>query len=134
MDGAVGRRAQRLEHESDLILLDEAADHLHRLGRAVLVVEGDVVDLAPVDPALVVDLLEVGAEGFADGAVGRGGPAVGVGVANLDLGGGDPHDRLGGHAANARQGNHSERHQQRQEPLGSIHGLLPFRLIVTSAS
>ena len=74
--------------EAHLVLLDELAHHLHRLGRAVAVVVGDVVDLAAVDAALVVDLLEVGADGLADGAVGGGGAAVGVGVADLDLGGG----------------------------------------------
>jgi hypothetical protein len=103
LDGAVGRGPQRLEDERHLVLLDELADHLHGLGWAVAVVVGDVVDLAPIDPTVVVDLLEVGADGFADRAVGRGWTAVGVGVADLDLGGRDAHHRLGRRAAWAAQ-------------------------------
>src|SRR6185437_4275037 len=60
LDRGVGRGAEGLEHERDLVLLDELADHLDGLGRAVAVVVADEVDLAAVDPALVVDLLEVG--------------------------------------------------------------------------
>jgi hypothetical protein len=52
--------AQGLEEGRHLILLHELPDHLHRLGRRVGVVVGDEVDLAAVDAALVVDLLEVG--------------------------------------------------------------------------
>jgi hypothetical protein len=74
-----------VEHQQHLVLLDQLAHLLDRLGRAVAVVVGDEVDLAAVDAALGVDLLEVGADGLADGAVGRRRPAVGLGVADLDL-------------------------------------------------
>src|SRR5213596_1141426 len=57
---------------------------------AVAVVERDEVDLAAVDPALVVDLLEVGGQGLADRAVRGGRAAVRVRVADLDLGRRDP--------------------------------------------
>src|SRR6266581_7437945 len=72
VDGGVRRRAERLEQERDLILLDEPPDHLYGLWRAVLVVVGDVVDLPAVDATFLVDLLEVRADGLADGPVGGG--------------------------------------------------------------
>ena len=125
VDGAVRRRAERLEQRGHLVLLDELADHLDRLRRAVGVVVGDVVDLAPVDAALVVDLLEVGADGLADGAVGRGRAAVRVGVADLDLGRGDA-GRLG--QRRRRQGRHDrgqgQRHDQRAQDGSAQHAVV----------
>jgi len=74
VDRAVRRRAEGLEERGDLVLLDQLAHHLDGLGRRVAVVVSDVVDLPPVDPAFVVDLLEVGADDLPDRAVGRGRP------------------------------------------------------------
>ena len=68
------------------VALDQLADLLDRLRRAVGVVIGDEIDLAAVDAALGVDLLEIGFFGLADHAVGGGGSAVGHDVADLDLG------------------------------------------------
>jgi len=58
----------------------------HRLGRAVAVVVGDEIDLAAVDAALGVDLLEVGVLGLADHAIGGRRSAIGHDVADLDFG------------------------------------------------
>ena len=110
VDGGVGRGAERLEQRGHFVLLDQLADHLDGLGRAVAVVVADVVDLPAVDAALVVDLLEVGAERLADGAVRRGRTAIGVGVADLDLGRGDSGRLRGRRAQRHRQ---PERCQQR---------------------
>src|SRR5262249_30626327 len=88
---------------------DELAGHFERFGRTILVVVGDEVDLPPVDPAVVVDLLEVGADDLADGAVRRERPTVRIRVADLDLGGG-----------NARLGQSEARHERgRQERQAS---------------
>ncbi len=67
--GGIGGRAEGLEEGRHLVLLHELPDHLHRLGRRIGIVVRDEVDLAPVDAAIVVDLLEVGGEGLADGSV-----------------------------------------------------------------
>ncbi len=129
VDGAVGGCSEGLEQERDLVLLDQLADHLHRLGRAVAVVVADEVDLAAVDAALVVDLLEVGGEGLADGPVGGGVAAVRVGIADLDLGGGDTHHRLSPHPDDAGQAGQAADQQQHEEPDHWLHGVLPFRLV-----
>src|SRR5258707_932055 len=89
LDGRVRGRAEALEDEGDILLLDQAADLLHRLGRAVAVVQADQIELAAVDAALLVDHVEIGGLGFADGAVSRGRAAMGHGLADLDLAGGD---------------------------------------------
>ena len=86
VDRRVARRAERLEEREDLVLLDELADHFHRLGRAITVVERDELDLAAVDAAGIVDALEIGIDRLGDGGVGRGRSAIGVGVSDLDLG------------------------------------------------
>src|SRR5262249_41884559 len=80
----------------------------------------DVVDLAPADSTLVVDLLEVGADHLADGAVGRGGAAVGGGVAELDLGGGHA-GRLG---AGRRRQRQAERQRERESQELPVHECL----------
>src|SRR5207244_11689481 len=63
---------------------------LDRLRPAAAAVERDEVDLAVVEPAFVVDLLDVGGQGLADRAVRGGRAAVRVRVADLDLGRRDP--------------------------------------------
>ena len=55
-------------------------------GGLIGVVIADEVDLAAVDAAVVVDLLEIGGFGLADHAVGGGRSAVGHDVADLDFG------------------------------------------------
>src|SRR6185437_3302498 len=84
-EGRVVGGAEALEDEGDLVLLDEAADLLDRLGRGIAVIEADELDLAPVDAALLVDHVEIGGLGLADRAIGRGRPAIGHGLADLDL-------------------------------------------------
>src|SRR6266852_3378973 len=86
LDGRVRRRAQRVEDEQNLVALDQLARLLDRLRRAVAIVVADEVDLAAVDAAFGVDLLEVGIFGLADHAVGGGRAAVGRDVADLDFG------------------------------------------------
>ena len=73
-DRRVERRAQHVEHDGDLLALDQLARVLDRLGRRVAVVEGDEGDLAPVDAALGVEPLEISVLGLAELAVGRGWP------------------------------------------------------------
>ena len=94
-DRGVGRSAQRLEQERHLFLLDETADLLDRLRRAVAVVEADQIDLAAIDPALLVDHLEIGGLGAPDHAIGGSRAAIGHGLPDLDLGVGDAW-RVGG--------------------------------------
>ena len=86
LDRRIRRRAEALEDQQDLVALDQLARLLDRLGRAVAVVVGDEVDLAAVDAAFGVDLLEIGRDRLADQAVGRGRTAIGIDVADLDLG------------------------------------------------
>ena len=86
LHGVLGRRPQRVEHQEDLVALDQFADLLHRLRRAVAVVIGDEIDLAAVDAALIVDHLEIGFLGLADDAVGGSRAAIGLDIADLDLG------------------------------------------------
>src|SRR5664279_2196229 len=70
-------RAQRIEDEEHLVALHQLACLLHRLRRAVRVVIADEIDLAAVDAAFGIDLVEVGLFGFADHAVSGNGAAVG---------------------------------------------------------
>src|SRR6267378_3160247 len=86
LDCRVRRRAQRIEDEQNLVALHQLARLLDRLRRAVAVVVADEIDLAAVDAAFGVDLLEVGILGLADHAVGGGWSAVGHDVADLDFG------------------------------------------------
>ena len=82
----VGRRADLAIHQQHLVLLDEAAGLLDRLGRAVAVVERDEIDLAPVDAALVVDHGEIAGHLALDRAGRRDRARKGPGIAELDLG------------------------------------------------
>ena len=85
-DRRIGRRAERLEDQQDLVALHQLARLLDRLRRAVGVVIGDEIDLAAVDAALGVDHVEIGFFGLADHAIGRRRAAIGHDVADLDLG------------------------------------------------
>jgi hypothetical protein len=86
----VRRRAQRVEDQQHLVALDQFARLLDGFWRAVGIVIADEVDLAAVDAALGVDLVEVGLFGLADHAIGGSGSAIGHDVADLDLGIGGP--------------------------------------------
>ena len=85
LDRGVGRRAERAGDGQHLVLLDQTARLLDRLGRAETVVERDHGDLAPVHAAQVVDHLEIGDLGLGQGDETRQGPAIGHGLAELDL-------------------------------------------------
>jgi hypothetical protein len=85
LDRDVGRRAERAEQREHFILFDQPARLLDRLGRRVAVVQADQIDLAPVDPARGIDLVEVCRLGAPDGAEHRQRAAVGHGLAELDF-------------------------------------------------
>jgi hypothetical protein len=89
-------------------------------------IEADEVDFAAVDPALVVDHLEVGQFRPADHAPRRGRPAIGHGLANLDfrvgdawgvLGPGRP-EALGGIGSGGRSGLQQETARDHAVPPG----------------
>ena len=85
--------------ERDALLFDEPPGLFDGLGRAVTVVEANQVELAAVDPALLVDQLEIGGLGPGDRAVGRSGSAVREALADLDPRG--VRDAVGAFAAEA---------------------------------
>jgi hypothetical protein len=60
MHRVVGGGPERAEHQQHFFLFDELACLLDRLGRRVRVIEADELDLAAVDSAFGVDLLEIG--------------------------------------------------------------------------
>jgi hypothetical protein len=68
-----------------VVVLDQLAHHLDRLGRREAVVVGDEGDLAAVDAAGGIDHVPIGRLGLADDAIGRERAAVGIGMAELDL-------------------------------------------------
>ena len=82
----IGRRAERVEDEQHLVAFHQLARLLDRLRRTVAVVIADEVDLAAIDAAGSVDLLEIGRLGLADHAIGGGRTAIGHDVADLDFG------------------------------------------------
>src|SRR6266403_3846912 len=86
LDRRVRRRAKGIEDQQYFVALHQLAYLLYGLRRAVAVVIADEIDLAAVDAALGVDLLEVGLLGLADHAVSGGRAAIGHDVADLDFG------------------------------------------------
>ncbi len=86
LDRGVGRSAQRVEDQQHLVALDQPPRLFHRRRRTVGIVVGDEGDLAAVDAALLVDLVEVGNLGLADHAIGGRRPTIRHDVADLDLG------------------------------------------------
>ena len=86
MDRGVGRGTERIEDEQNLVAFHQLARLFDRLRRTVAVVVTDEIDLAAVDAAGIVDLLEVGGFGLADHPIGGSRTAVGHDVADLDLG------------------------------------------------
>src|SRR6185312_9609642 len=93
-------------------------------GRRVAVIEAQQIDLAAVDAAFIVDHGDIGRFRAADRAIGRGRPAIGHGLADLDLAGADA-----GRVLVLRQGGRcGERHrgkQQRRCHASLDHCLLP---------
>ncbi|MGX0994111.1 hypothetical protein AB7M38_001403 [Bradyrhizobium diazoefficiens] len=85
-DRGVRGCAERLEDQQNLVALDQLARLLDRLRRRIGVVIADEVDLAAVDAALVVDHPEERGLSLSDHAIGRGRPAIGHDVADLDVG------------------------------------------------
>jgi hypothetical protein len=88
-DRRVGGRAHGTDDGDDLIILDQLARLLNRLGRLVAVVEREKLDLAAVHPALPVDHVVIGGLHPSLRAVGRQRAAVRIGLADRDLGIGD---------------------------------------------
>src|SRR5262249_50892582 len=74
------------EDKQDLVALDQPARLLDRFGRTISVVIRDEADLATVDAALSVHLVEISGDRFPDHPVGRRRTAVGIDIADLDLG------------------------------------------------
>src|SRR6516165_8134350 len=85
LDRRVGRRPGAVEDQQDFIASDEPAGLFDGFRRTVSVVIGNEPDLAPVDAAFGVHLVEIRRDGFTDDALSRRGPAVGHDIANLDL-------------------------------------------------
>src|SRR6516165_4805817 len=78
LNGSVARRAEALEDKQDLVALDQPARLLDRFGRTIGVVIRDEADLATVDAALSVHLVEISGDRFPDHPVGRCRTAVGI--------------------------------------------------------
>src|SRR5262249_36123289 len=85
LDCYVGRRAEGLKDQKDLVLLYQLADHLNRFGGTIAIVVGDEGDLPAIDSAVVVDHREECRDGPANYPVGGRIARVGVGVTDLDL-------------------------------------------------
>src|SRR5206468_966205 len=81
-----GLGAERLEDQEHLVALDQLARLLDRLRRTERVVIADEVDLAAIDAALDIVLVEIGRLRLADRAIGRRRAAIGHYVADLDFG------------------------------------------------
>src|ERR1700730_940869 len=83
-DRHIGRRAEEAIEQQHLVAFDQFADLLHSLGRAIAVVVGDVLDLASVYSALIVDHLEIGRLRSAYDGEGRVRTAVRHRIADFD--------------------------------------------------
>src|SRR4029078_3184245 len=86
LDRRVWRCAQQIEYQQTLVALHQLARLLDRFRRAVAGIIGDEVDLAAVDAARGVYLVESRRFGLADHAVSGRRSAVGHDVADLDFG------------------------------------------------
>ena len=85
VDRRVRRRSERTEHQQHFVAFDQLARLLDSLGRAVGVVIGNEFDLAAINTAVIIDLLEVAFHRLANDAVSRGRAAIGNDVADLDF-------------------------------------------------
>src|SRR6185312_9606840 len=81
----IGRRPQLTVHERNFVTLDQPARMLYRFWRAVGIIKGDIVDLAPANPAAIVDRLDVSYDPLADGADRRSWPAERKDAADPDF-------------------------------------------------
>ena len=86
LDCGVTGRAQGVEDQQNFIALDQLAGLLDRLRRAVRIIIGDEVDLAAVDAAFGVNLVEVGGFGLSNRCLCGCGTRVRHDVADLDFG------------------------------------------------
>lgn len=89
MNGGVRCGAHGIENQEHLVTLDQSLSLLDRLGRRVTVVIRKEYDLAVVDAALLIDLLEVSPLGLRDHAEGRCWSTIWRCVSYLDLSVGD---------------------------------------------
>src|ERR1700721_2164307 len=62
----ISRRPQFAENKRHLVALDQPPCVLPRFRRTIGIIIGDIVDLAPVDAAALVDRLHIGHDGLAD--------------------------------------------------------------------
>ena len=85
-DRAVGGRTERLEERQHPVLFDQLTNLFEGLRRAIAVVAADEVNFTPVNAAVLIDHGEIGGFRLADSAVARRRAAIGVGIAELDLG------------------------------------------------
>ena len=100
--GQVRGCAQAVEDREDVVLEHELVHHGGRLGRVVSVIEVGVLDLAPEDASVRVDVLEIRVGGRGDLAVaGSGRPGQGLVAADENLGAGNTRGRRGRPAARA---------------------------------
>ena len=129
-DRGIGWSAERVEEEGDLLLLDEAARLLDRLGRAIAVVDADERELAAVHPALFVDHLEIGGFGAANHAIGRERPAVGHRLADLDFRIGDAGRVLGASSSEASGGICGGGRSRLQQDTTRNHAVPPDDIVV----
>src|SRR5713226_7883031 len=86
MHGGLRRGAERAEQSQHLLLLHQPPRRFNALRRAIGVVHGEKLDLAPVDAALFVQHLEIGLADPAEHAVERARAAVRYGLTDLDFG------------------------------------------------
>ena len=128
--GEVVRGAERVDDREDLVLLDQPLGVRQRALRLVPVVVGDELDLAAVDAAVVVELLEEAVQRLGNRAVRRGRAAERIAAAELDGGVGD----AGSGAAAAATATSSAavvtaagREQQGRRQQGQDHSSGPHR-------
>jgi hypothetical protein len=88
---------------------------LHGFRRGITVVQRNQIDLAPIDAAALVDHLEIADFPFAERAERGDRAAVGHGLADLDFGGGDAADGLGGKWRDRQ--NDGKGRQNRERPM-----------------
>src|SRR5450631_369068 len=85
LDRCIGRRTGTSHECQHLILLDQAAGLLQGLWRRERIVERYKGDAAAVDAALLVEHAEISEFGLANDARCRNWPAIGHGLADLNL-------------------------------------------------
>src|SRR5262249_5618409 len=134
--GQVRRCAQAVEDPEHAVLEHELVHHGGRLGRVVTVIEERVLDLAPVDAAVRVDVLEIRVRCRGDLAVPGGGrPGQGLVAADENLGAGDTRGRRGRPATRAtgtartagtaaggdQRGGHRGGDDRQAQPMGFVH-------------